>query len=152
MYGKDRNVIKGNTIVNTERGIMLDADFDLSTSNENKVLDNTVISSNSDGIIVFGGKRNVIQGNTIDQSGVFGQGQSGSGIKVKGPNGSTIINEGVIIKDNSITNSRQDGIVIGDGTLNTVVIGNTFAGNGNNDNIDDQGTGTVKAGNIPSLM
>ena len=55
--------------------------------------------------------------------------------------------EGNIFKDNSITNSKFDGIIIRENSLNTVVIGNTLAGN-ENDNIGDQGTGTVLAGNI----
>ena len=62
------------------------------------------------------------------------------------------VSEGVIIKKNSITNSNGDGIKIEPTTsLNTVIIDNTFAGNGN-DNLVDDGTGTVKAGNTPSLM
>ena len=55
--------------------------------------------------------------------------------------------EGNIFKDNSITNSKFDGIIIRENSLNTVVIGNTLAGN-ENDNIADLGTGTVLAGNI----
>ena len=40
--------------------------------------------------------------------------------------------------------SVHDGAV----TLNTVVIGNTLAGNGFSDIIDDDGDGTIKAGNV----
>ena len=139
--GNDRNIIKGNTIVNVKagRGIRLDAGG-IDTSDDNQVQDNTIISSKDSGITVTNGKRVVIQGNTINQSG-------GNGIEVN----SDLISEGVIIKKNSITNSNGDGIEIESGSLNTVVIGNTLAENGN-DNLVDNGTGTVKAGNTPSLM
>ena len=145
IIGKDRNIIKGNKIVNGR--IRLDTSVN-GTADDNQVLDNTIISSGLQGILV-GGKRNVIQGNTIDQSG-------GNGIEVAsfGP----FVSEGVIIKKNSITNSNGDGgikISSQDGngavTLNTVIIDNTFAGNGN-DNLVNGGDGTVKAGNTPSLM
>lgn len=145
IFGKDRNIIKGNKIVNGR--IRLDTSVN-GTADDNQVLDNTIISSGLEGIFV-GGKRVVIQGNTIDQSG-------GNGIEVYSFtfDETPFISEDVIIKDNSITNT-DGGILIssrnGDVTLNTVIIDNTFAGNGN-DNLVDGGTGTVKAGNTPSLM
>ena len=148
--GTDRNIIKGNTIVNALRGIVLET-VEEDSADDNKILDNTILSSGSSGVDIFepvgvdilGNKRAVIQGNTISQSG-------GYGIKVvsSGP----FDNEGVIIKDNSITNSNEAGIAIGPASKNTVVIGSTLAGNGNNDIIDDQGTGTIKAGNVPNQM
>ena len=68
----DKNIIKGNTIVNAGRaGINLRSTPRFGTSDDNQVLDNTIISSVEEGISV-GGKRNVIQGNTIDQSGESG--------------------------------------------------------------------------------
>ena len=135
--GKDRNIIKGNTVVNAGQfGIRLNT-----VSDDNQVLDNTVISSDRDGIVVVG-ERNVIQGNTINQSGVSAF-VVGSGIQVSE-------GEGVIIKDNSITNSDGVGIEISDGTTNTVVIGNTFAGNEDGD-ISVQGEDPIAAGNIPNL-
>ena len=122
------------------------------TADDNQVLDNTIISSGLEGIFVVG-KHVVIQGNTIDQSGGNGIEEFGNGILVS--SFTDFISEGVIIKKNSITNSNGDGIKIssqnGAVTLNTVIIDNTFAGNGN-DNLVDGGTGTVKAGNTPSLM
>ena len=161
IFGNDGNVIKGNKIVNAGRsGILLDPDFGVDpdgTADDNQVLDNTIISSGLEGILVVG-KRNVIQGNTIDQSG-------GNGIEVASfqSGGTPFISEDVIIKKNSITNSNGDKFLgNGDGgikirslngavTLNTVIIDNTFAGNGN-DNLVNGGTSTVKAGNTPSLM
>jgi len=99
---------------------------------------------------VNGGKRVSIQGNTIDQSGT----SVGSGIDVR-PVGTII--EDVIIKKNSITNSKDFGISISDNVAtppkNTVIIDNTFAGNGpSNDNLANGGTDTTKAGNTPPLM
>ena len=137
--GKDRNVIKGNTIVKARIGISL-VDRNGDTSDENKIQDNTILSSKNAGIVVKG-KSNVVKGNTIDQS-VF------SGILVDSLIGS--ISEGVIIKDNSITNSKGNGIAIAPESLNTVVIENTLAGN--NGNLLDFGSNTVKAGNIPPLI
>jgi len=140
--GTDRNIIKGNMIVNSKiYGIRLvtDTDDSTDTSDDNQVLDNTIISSsiNSVGISVREGKRNVIQGNTINQSAQFG-------IEID------FGSEDVIIKDNSITNSFT-GIQLN--SLNTVVIGNTLAGN-TNINFRDIGTdtGTVLAGNIFDVM
>ena len=109
------------------------------SSDDNQVLDNTIISSGGRGILSIG-NRNVIQGNTIDQS------KKISGISI-GDDFEPVASEGVIIKDNSITNSNGAGIEIVPGNLNTVVIGNTLAGNADG-NIDDQGDGTVEAGNI----
>ena len=147
ILGKDRNIIKGNKIVNGR--IRLDTSVN-GTADDNQVLDNTIISSGLEGIFV-GGKRVVIQGNTIDQSG-------GNGIEVASfqSGGTPFISEDVIIKKNSITNSNGDGGIKirslnGAVTLNTVIIDNTFAGNGN-DNLVDGGDGTTKAGNTPSLM
>jgi len=65
--------------------------------------------------------------------------------------------EDVIIKKNSITNSKDFGISISDNVAtppkNTVIIDNTFAGNGpSNDNLANGGTDTTKAGNTPPLM
>ena len=134
--GKDKNIIKDNTIKEVGIGIRLN------DSNDNQVLSNTIISSESWGISVSGtaiGKRNVIQGNTIDQSGAVG-----IYVWKEIPFGQRLVHEDLIIKDNSITNSNI-GIQI-QFSLNTVVIGNTLAGNTNN--IDDQGTDTVLAGNI----
>ena len=129
--GKDRNIIKGNTVVNVGQfGIRLNT-----VSDDNQVLDNTIISSVRDGIVVVG-ERNVIEGNTINQSGQ-------NGIEV----GTC---EDIIIEDNSITNSGEFGIEIGSGSLNTVVIGNTLAGN-TNGNLSVQGEDPITAGNIPNL-
>jgi hypothetical protein len=148
ILGKDRNIIKGNKIVNGRSGIRLEASTFSGTADDNQILDNTIIASGSEGIFVVG-KRVVIQGNTIDQSG-------GNGIEVYSFtfDETPFISEDVIIKDNSITNtnggiliSSRNGVV----TLNTVIIDNTFAGNGN-DNLVNGGDGTVKAGNTPSLM
>ena len=142
IFGNDRNIIKGNKIVNGR--IRLDTSVN-GTADDNQVLDNTIIASGRfEGISVVG-KRNVIQGNTIDQSG-------GNGIEVA--SFSRFVSEGVIIKKNSITNSNGDGGIKirslnGAVTLNTVIIDNTFAGN---DNLVDGGDGTTKAGNTPSLM
>ena len=67
------------------------------------------------------------------------------------------VSEDVIIKDNSITNSKKFGIRLQpppgskDPVANTVVIGNTFAGNTDGP-IDDNGTDTVFSGNVPNLM
>jgi len=153
ILGNARNIIKGNTIVNTGRGIGLDVGINLSqrsisTSDDNLILENTIISSKGAGITVIG-KRVVIQGNTINQSG-------GNGIQVisltsEDVISEDVISEDVIIKDNSITNSGEFGIAILAGTLDTVVIGNTLAGN-TNGTIDNQGTGSVFAGNVPPLM
>ena len=129
--GNDRNIIKGNTIIKAG-GVGIDG-----FSDDNQILDNTIISSGLEGIFV-GGKRVVIQGNTIDQSG-------GNGIEVR--SFTDFISEDVIIKDNSITNSNGDGIKIEPTSLNTVVIGNTIAGY-TNDAIDNQGNFTIEAGNI----
>ena len=123
--GKKRNVIKGNTIVKARIGISL-VDRNGDTSDENKILDNTIISSKTEGIFVTG-KRVVIQGNTINQSG-------SSGVFVISVIGS--ISEDVIIKGNSITNSKGAGIAIAPESKNTVVIDNTLAGN-TNGNIDE---------------
>ena len=133
-----RNIIKGNTIVNSRNfGISLDVnDDDGTTNDDNQILDNTIISSENSGITVIG-KRVVIQGNTINQSGK-------NGIDV---DSSDLISEGVIIKDNSITNSDEFGIEIYGESLNTVVIDNTFAGNTDGP-IGDDGDGTTQAGNI----
>jgi len=137
----DRNIIKGNTIVNAGReGINLISLPRLGTSDDNEILDNTIISSKTEGISI-GGKRNVIRGNTINQSGE-------NGIAVGRFTG--LISEGVIIKDNSITNSNEYGIVIGSAN-NAVVIGNTLAGNTDGP-IDNQGTDTVFADNVPNQM
>lgn len=143
--GTDRNIIKGNTIVNVIQGgngirLDIDEESDNSSSDDNQVLDNIIISLDI-GINVVG-KRVVIKGNTINQS-------NENGIAVG--RFTDLISEGVIIKGNSITKSGGFGIGISDGTTNTVVIGNTLAGN-NDGPIEDQGTDTVFAGNIPNLM
>ena len=142
--GNDMNVIKGNTITKARSfGINLDINTDdRSTSDDNKILDNTIISSGRDGILV-GGKRVVIQGNTINQSGE-------SGILVDFGTLDSFTSEDVIIKGNSITNSNENGIEISSLGLNTVVLDNTLAGN--DGNLLDFGSNTVKAGNIPNLM
>ena len=134
IFGNARSVIKGNTIVKAGGfGISIDG-----FSDDNQILDNTIISSKDDGIFL-NGKRVVIQGNTINRSG-------GNGIQVD--SFTDFISKGVIIKDNSITNSGEFGIAILDESLNTVVIGNTLAGNGNNDMIVDNGDDTVFADNV----
>ena len=139
IFGNDRNIIKGNKIVNGR--ILLDLDLTFGTADDNQVLDNTIISSGLEGIFV-GGKRVVIQGNTIDQSG-----ENGIEVNSFTSSAGTFISEDVIIKDNSITNSNGDGIKIEPTSLNTVVIGNTIAGY-TNDAIDNQGNFTIEAGNI----
>ena len=139
VFLKDRNIIKGNTIVNSRfAGIALleDCFETCRLSNDNQVLDNTIISSGLAGINLDG-KHNVIQGNTINQSGE-------NGIDVG------TFSEGLIIKDNSITNSEY-GIAINSASLNTVVIGNTLAGNTFGP-IDTERTDIVFAGNVPNLM
>ena len=145
------NIIKDNTIVKAGGvGIVISSpNRRLGTSVNNQILDNTIIASGREGVSVRG-KRNVVQGNTINKSGVSGFG--GSGIQVD----STNISEDVIIKGNSITNSKGAGIEITVGSSSTVsknivVIGNTFAGN-TNGTIDDNGIDTVFAGNVPPLM
>jgi len=144
--GTDRNIIKGNTIVNSAgNGIRLDGG-EVDTSDDNQILDNTIISSGFNGIILFG-KRVVIQGNTIDQSV-----RSGFKIDTFVDSDLTLISKDAIIKDNSITNSGEFGIAIESGSLNTVVIDNTLAGNGNGDNLLNNGSDTVLAGNVPNLM
>ena len=141
--GGNRNIIKGNTIVEAETfGIFLDPNGDNLANGDNQILDNTVISSGFSGIGVQGGKRIVIQGNTIDQC---------TGIGIQLFRLSSFPTEGVIIKDNSITNSNV-GITIRPITFDTVVIGNTLAGNGNNDMIVDNGIDTVFADNVPNQM
>ena len=134
ILGTDRNILKGNTIVNTGlSGINLDTVFPVGdTPDDNQVLYNTIISARRYGFEVTG-NRSVIQGNTINQSGIRGI--------VLSPT------DGVIIKDNSITSSVF-GIEISDGTTNTVVIGNTLAGN----HILVLGEPPITAGNIPNLM
>ena len=139
--GNDRNIIKGNTIVKAG-GDGINGFSDDTGSNQ--ILDNTIIASGRDGVFV-NGKRNVIQGNTINQSG-----ESGIEVYSFTFNETPSLSEGVIIKDNSITNSNV-GITIIDASLNTVVIGNTFAGNTDGP-IDDNGTDTVFVGNVPNLM
>ena len=146
------NIIKDNTIVKAGGvGIAISSpNRRLGTSVNNQILDNTIIASGREGVSVRG-KRNVVQGNTINKSGVSGFG--GSGIKV---DSTFISNEDVIIKGNSITNSKGAGIEITVGSSSTVsknivVIGNTFAGN-TNGTIDDNGIDTVFAGNVPPLM
>ena len=139
IFGNDRNIIKGNKIVNGR--ILLDLDLTFGTADDNQVLDNTIIASGLEGILVVG-KRNVIQGNTIDQSG-----ENGIEVNSFTSSAGTFISEDVIIKDNSITNSNGDGIKIEPTSLNTVVIGNTIAGY-TNDAIDNQGNFTIEAGNI----
>lgn len=131
--GFDRNVIKGNTIVNTGlSGIRLDTVFPVGgTSDDNEIQDNTIISASRYGLEVTG-NRSAIQGNAINQSGSRGIVLSST--------------EGVIIKDNSITSSVV-GIQISAGTTNTVVIGNTFAGN-NIVNLSVQGEDPIEAGNV----
>ena len=147
ILGTDRNIIKGNTIVNTGlSGIHLDTVSPVGdTSDDNQVLDNTIISASRFGLEVTG-NRSVIQGNTINQSGIRGIVLSRT---VFLPD-NTVLNlstDGVIIKDNSITSSVF-GIQISAGTTNTVVIGNTLAGNG----ILVLGEPPITAGNIPNLM
>jgi len=138
--GTDRNMIKGNTIIDSRRAVRNDNNSNTGTSDDNHIISNTIISSGKDGMLVVG-ERNVIQGNTIDQSG-------DQGIVVGSSGGRTPpISEGVIIKDNSITNSNEYGITINDGTTNTVVIGNTIAGY-TNGSIDNNGDGTAEADNI----
>ena len=144
----NRNIIKDNTIVNSNvYGIFLESG--VNTVDDNQVLDNTIISSGKDGIRVFAGKRVVIQGNTINQSGQFG---------IEVDSFSNLdpdffqISEDVIIKGNSITNSGEFGIEIESDSLNTVITDNTFAGNGDGDNLLNNGTDTVLAGNVPNLM
>ena len=136
-----RSVIKGNTIVNAERGIRID-----SIPDDNQILDNTIISSERSGIFVNGGKRHVIQGNTINQSG-----ENGIEVDSSIDDDDSFISEDVIIKGNSITNSVEFGIEIDSESLNTVVIDNIFAGNGG-DNLLNNGTDTVLAGNVPNLI
>ena len=62
--------LKAIRLSTQEVGIRLDPG-DGTTSDDNQVLDNTIISSGLEGILVVG-KRVVIQGNTIDQSGENG--------------------------------------------------------------------------------
>ena len=113
------------------------------TSDDNQVLSNTITAPTSlFGGIFLAGNRNVIKGNTIDQTGQFGISIIAGEIR-----GNALITEGAIIKDNSITNNNV-GIAIGFGSpLNTVVIGNTIVAN-TNVTIRNNGTGTVEAGNI----
>ena len=139
-----KNIIKGNKFIGGS--LRLDG-LGNSTSDDNQVISNTIISSSPDGILIVG-KQNVIRGNTINQS-------EENGIVVDSfkVNFGSAISEGNIIKDNSITNSGESGIKIeserSDGavTLNTVIIDNTLAGNTNSP-IDDDGDGTTQAGNI----
>ena len=143
------NIIKDNTIVKAGGvGIVISSpNRRLGTSVNNQILDNTIIASGREGVSVRG-KRNVVQGNTINKSGVSGFG--GSGILV---DSTFTSNEDVIIKGNSITNSKGAGIEISlrFTAVNTVVIGNKFAGNTDGP-IDDNGIDTVFAGNVPPLM
>lgn len=134
--GTDRNIIKDNTIVKTRlEGIILFTD-DTQTEGavDNQIISNTVLSSGNGGITILG-HRNVVQGNTVDQSNQFG-------IWILTQ---SIISEDNIVKGNSATNSGKNGIKIADEAVDTVVIGNTLAGNNFN---DIGGNGTVVAGNI----
>lgn len=142
----DRNIIKGNTIIKSRKfGLRLSKDSNLGTSNDNQIISNTIISSGRDGIFVRG-SRNVILENTIDQSG-----QIGIGVDSFTFNETPFISEGVIIKDNSITNSNV-GIAIDSDTTNTVVTGNTFAGNRIvNLSVSAEAEEPITAGNIPNL-
>ena len=171
--GNVRNIIKGNTIIMANRaraGIELNVDItNAKSSDDNQILDNAIIGSSKDFStgIQNRGKRNVIQGNTIDKCGSYGiQVQSDIFKFFGGQDTFTVVSEGVIIKDNSITNTgigkdldQQEfsaGIEINGGfgpfpaSLNTVVIGNTLAGNVINNTlaIVDRGTDTVEAGNV----
>jgi len=136
--GFDRNIIKGNTIVNAGlSGIRLDTVFPVDKSEDNEIHDNTIISATRFGLKVTG-NRSIIQGNTINQSGSRGIVLSRT--------------EGVIIKDNSITNSVV-GVQISAGTTNTVVTGNTFAGNNIvNLSVSAEAEDPITAGNTPNLM
>ena len=102
----------------------------------NRIISNTVLSSGLDGIAILG-DNNVVQGNTVDQSVQFG-----IWIQTLG-----IISEDNIVKGNSATNSGKNGIKIADKAVDTVVIGNTLAGN-NFTSSPIGGNGTVVAGNI----
>ena len=165
--GNVRNIIKGNTIIlaNSARaGIFLDIDLtNAKSSDDNQILDNTIIGSSEDFSrgIQNRGKRNVIQGNTIDKCGSNGiRVQSDTFRFIGSQDTFTVISEGVIIKDNSITNTgigqaadQQEfsaGISIENfdrESLNIVVIKNTLAGNVNG--IKTKGTvDTVEAGNV----
>jgi len=95
--------------------------------------------------IVAQGDQITIEANTIDTIENSGTSSNGIGITcgVTAP-------EGIRISNNSVINNSGKGILIGSGSLNTVVLGNYCADNGsdvgtdnaNEDNFDDNGTNT----------
>jgi parallel beta-helix repeat protein len=108
----------------------------------NKVEENQISGNDQAGIRLFqGAEANVIEKNVI-------VGNRGVGVMVGGPVGA---NNGNVIQKNIIANNSK-GVVIAadpDPNLATRLRANTFSANPN-DQIEDNGTGTVVTGNICS--
>ena len=99
-FGNDRNIIKGNTIVNAgAEGISLDRGG--TSDGDNEILNNNIFSSGRDGIFIIG-DRTIVKGNSVN-------GANGFGI--------------------NIGNFGGIGIRIGNVAVNTIVDGNTVTGN-----------------------
>jgi parallel beta-helix repeat protein len=74
-FGAADNIILDNTLTDVKL-------FGLSLSDNNKVLDNTITGSGRFGILIFGGSKNVIEGNTVLDNGYSRQEPIFAGIAV----------------------------------------------------------------------
>jgi len=140
----DRNIIRGNTIVDISgKGIIVDQFTGLS---DTQVLDNRVFSSSEEGIFNFFPLRTIIRGNIIN-------GNAKSGIN-------DFTGDDTIIDSNTVTNNGADGgsfvggIVLGSlGGTTVTVTNNVAVGNDVNGTIVNflnvrDGVNAIVAGNI----
>lgn len=112
IFQSEKNLIKENTLINNERGVRINATYDVGDifdglSNENVVLNNIIRDNTQYGIYLYErADKNTIQGNTIE-------GSAASGIYIK--TGGNIIRANTIrTNDSGITIVGGDPITVGD--------------------------------------
>jgi parallel beta-helix repeat protein len=113
MDGLDIEPNKGETVANIQ---VLNSLF---LNNKGCGIESTVPTEYAGSAFV---KNLILDGNTVENNGAIGS--YSAGIKISGQSGQKIIN-------NIVKNNAQDGIIIVNGSVENIVMGNTIAGNGN---------------------
>ena len=140
IFQSEKNLIKDNTLIDNERGVRINATYDLldefnGLANDNIVQNNIIRDNTQYGVYLYeGADRNIIQGNTIE-------GSSASGIYIK-TGGNSIRGNTIRTNDTGVTVLGGDPITVGnpqgtppyipplfDGGHNNTIVGNTISDN-----------------------
>jgi parallel beta-helix repeat protein len=142
----DANTIKGLEIYNCHEGIAVKGTAKNNTIGGNTSSDRNVVSGNGYGVYLFGGvSGNVVKGNYIgtDRTGTGAVGNGGYGVEIRGglPNQNNVIGGTAPGEANVIASNFLGGVLVQDGTGNTIR-GNSIHHNGGKgiENIDGGNT------------